>query len=170
MFWPLLTLVADAYPLICPPTSVAEEPGGICHKLVPGCWFSMTTGLLCAAAAGSSPIPATVDRRTLRHADQITCSAVISPFLAAHLQPVREVAPSSFQAKGNSPIRGLKCVMVSESSLQTRGRRNLTPDGELRCFTPSPLGASPLWVRCAACLVRTWRPFGNRFFEEALRN
>src|SRR6266478_5865977 len=77
MFWPLLTLVSDAYPLICPPTSVAAVPK-ICHWPAPGCWFSITTGLLCAAAAaGSSPIPAAADKNTLPHADQITCPAVI---------------------------------------------------------------------------------------------
>src|SRR5438128_3894356 len=58
MFSPLLTLVADAYPLIWPPPSVAAEPHGIRHWLVPGCWFSITIGLLCAMAGGSpSPIP-----------------------------------------------------------------------------------------------------------------
>lgn len=29
-----------------PAVSVAEEPHGICHWLVPGCWFSITIGLL----------------------------------------------------------------------------------------------------------------------------
>src|SRR5207249_398954 len=38
--------------------SVAAEPHGIRHWLVPGCWFSITIGLLCAMAGGSpSPIP-----------------------------------------------------------------------------------------------------------------
>src|SRR5438046_4677032 len=58
MFWPLLTLTADAYPLIWPAESVAEEPQGICHWDVPGCWFSSTTGLLWAAVVvGNSVSP-----------------------------------------------------------------------------------------------------------------
>src|SRR5438093_8503726 len=63
MFSPLLTLVADAYPLIWPTPSVAVRPL-IRHWLVPGCWFSITIGLLGSGliARGSSPPTASVDR------------------------------------------------------------------------------------------------------------
>ena len=47
--WPLLLrLVADAYPLICPPASVASSE--ICQPLEPGSWFSVTIGLSAAVA------------------------------------------------------------------------------------------------------------------------
>src|SRR5437762_8610035 len=63
MLSPLLTLVADAYPLIWPTAAVALVP--IRHWLVPGCWFSITIGLLWAAAlSGDSPIPQAAAEKT----------------------------------------------------------------------------------------------------------
>src|SRR2546427_12518418 len=42
-FW--LTLVADAYPLICPVASSPHFKGNQYQPLEPGCWFSKTIGL-----------------------------------------------------------------------------------------------------------------------------
>src|SRR5436190_10247449 len=63
MFSPLLTLVADAYPLICPTASFPPVPK-IRQSLVPFCWFSMTIGLLAGGSMvrGSSRPTASADR------------------------------------------------------------------------------------------------------------
>ena len=50
MLWFCLTLVADAYPLICPTASSAISPGVSRHAIEPNCWFSITIGLSAARA------------------------------------------------------------------------------------------------------------------------
>src|SRR5438445_7225661 len=59
-FW--LTLVADAYPLICWVTSSATSDPSF-HALEPACWFSATTGFAAAATLAGTPaqITATTD-------------------------------------------------------------------------------------------------------------
>src|SRR5437879_13852132 len=55
MLSPWLTLVAEAYPLICP---VASSPAFDQNQpLEPGCWFSKTIGLSAASCelAGATP-------------------------------------------------------------------------------------------------------------------
>src|SRR4051794_35889276 len=63
---PLLTLVADAYPLIWLVASSATVfPGvGICHPVLPGLAFSSTTGLEPVAARARGGASTTASRNT----------------------------------------------------------------------------------------------------------
>src|SRR5438067_4418453 len=54
MLPPLLTLVADAYPLIWPTASVPLRLSR--HSLVPGCWFSISIALLRAATESATVV------------------------------------------------------------------------------------------------------------------
>src|SRR5437773_4172319 len=58
MFSFCLTLVADAYPLICPVAS--SPPGDQSQPVEPGCWFSRTIGL--SAASGELAGATTANR------------------------------------------------------------------------------------------------------------
>src|SRR5439155_14894739 len=99
MFSPLLTLVADAYPLTWPPPSVAAEPNGIRHWLVPGCWFSITIGLLWAAAlSGGSPIP---------QAAAETTNQRTPAYLGFHIAFSSLGAPTSRSAASSERVRAI---------------------------------------------------------------
>src|SRR5205809_958979 len=61
-----LTLVADAYPLICPVAS--SPPGDQSQPLEPGCWFSRTIGL----SAASGELTGAVAAQANRHSRAVT--------------------------------------------------------------------------------------------------
>src|SRR5205809_1724307 len=55
-----LTLVADAYPLICPVAS--SPPGDQSQPVEPGCWFSRTIGLSAARGELTRAVAAQTNR------------------------------------------------------------------------------------------------------------
>src|SRR5438105_1781117 len=60
MLWFWRTLVAEAYPLICPVASSACSDQN--QLLEPGCWFSRTIGLLAASCALAVVVAAQANR------------------------------------------------------------------------------------------------------------
>src|SRR5436309_4103827 len=66
MLWFWRTLVADAYPLICPVASSACSDQN--QPLEPGCWFSRTIGL----SAASGELAGAVATQANRHSRAIT--------------------------------------------------------------------------------------------------
>src|SRR5947208_4442157 len=78
LFW--LTLVADAYPLICWLVSSASF---VHHQApVPGCWFSMTLGLLWATAVAGDIAISTPTTRQIPCKNEpmwLRCRTVLSP-------------------------------------------------------------------------------------------
>jgi len=78
LFW--LTLVADAYPLICWLVSSASF---VHHQApVPGCWFSMTMGLLWATAVAGAIAISAPTKRQIPYKDELMClrcRTVLSP-------------------------------------------------------------------------------------------
>src|SRR6266568_7921623 len=110
-----LTLVADAYPLICPFTSSARSDQY--QLLEPGCWFSRTIGL----SAASGELAGGVAAQANRHSRALT--TIRLSLIDAAPSPLGPSAPylarCGGRGAGHLPLRWRR-ALVSEA----RGRRS----------------------------------------------
>src|SRR5438093_6363525 len=113
MLWFWRTLVADAYPLICPVASSACSDQN--QPLEPGCWFSKTIGLSAASCELAGATPANRLSRVVTTIRLSLIDAAPSP-----LGPSAPyLARCGGRGAGHLPLRWRR-ALVSEA----RGRRS----------------------------------------------